>query len=373
MGGARPPAEPPVCPQYFGQSSTTPTLHSSINPVFAMIITRTPFRITLGGGGTDLPSFYEQHGGFVFSMSINKYMFIALNRRSIADRKIVIRYSQVETVDSIEEIKHPLAREALRLHDLRENIELTSIADMPGKAGLGSSGSYLVGLLTAIRAHIHKPAGAAEIAEEACHIEMDILKEPVGKQDQYMAAFGGFRTLDIAKDGRVDVGTIDMDVQTRNELVTRAGMYYTGIQRSATAVLKDQDRAAREAGRPDHQRVVDSLLHIKEIGHRIRDAFQQGDLDTFGKLMDEHWTHKQRMSPRISISALDELYERVKKEFGVLGGKIIGAGGGGFIMLYCPQKTRELDAFMAEHSMPRVAYAPAMHGAKVVSDLEDQE
>ncbi|MFH0880427.1 MAG: galactokinase, partial [Lentisphaerota bacterium] len=148
-----------------------------------MIITRTPFRITLGGGGTDLPSFYREHGGFIFAMCINKYMYLMLNRRSVADRKIVIRYSQVETVDSVEEIKHPLAREALQLHGIRENIELTSVADMPAKTGLGSSGAYLVGLLTAIRAYQQDPASHAAIAEEACHIEMDILKDPVGKQD----------------------------------------------------------------------------------------------------------------------------------------------------------------------------------------------
>ena len=334
-----------------------------------MIITRTPFRITLGGGGTDLPSFYEQHGGYVFTMAINKYMFIALNRRSVADRKIVIRYSQVETVDSVNEIKHPLAREALRLHGVNENIELTSIADMPARSGLGSSGSYLVGLLTAIRAYKSEPASLAQLAEEACHIEMKILKEPVGKQDQYIAAFGGFRTLDIDKKGKVQVGSVSVDFPTANELVSKARMYYTGVQRSATAVLKNQDSATREKKSVDHKRVVDCLLNIKDIGRKIQKAFETRDLDEFARLMHKHWEFKRKMSAAISLSMLDQLYEKVRKEFGVLGGKIIGAGGGGFLMLYCPTKGRQLDEFMLKHDMLRVSYFPTLQGSKVVSDM----
>ena len=334
-----------------------------------MIITRTPFRITLGGGGTDLPSFYREHGGYVFAMTINKYMYILLNRRSVADRKVVIRYSQVETVDGVDEIKHPLAREALRLHGVNENVELTSVADMPAKTGLGSSGAYLVGLLTAIRTYKREAVNTAEIAEEACRIEMDILKEPVGKQDQYMAAFGGFRTLDISREGKVTVEAAPVDSMLVNELSTKARMYYTGVQRSATAVLKQQDKAAREKSSPDHARVVDSLLKIKELGTRIKKAFDDRDLDAFGRMMDEHWMFKKSISSSISLSVLDSLYDEVKKRFGVLGGKIIGAGGGGFFMLYCPSQGRALDEFMAAHEMPRVSYMPSMQGAKVMADV----
>lgn len=334
-----------------------------------MIITRTPFRITLGGGGTDLPSYYDQHGGYIFSMCINKYMYLMLNRRQVTDRKICIRYSSVETVDTIDEIQHPLAREALRWVGIHDNIELTSIADLPARSGLGSSGSYLVGLLTALRAYKRESATPQQIAEEACHIEMNILKEPVGKQDQYMAAYGGFRVLEISKGGEVEVRSVPVDFMTVTELVTKARMYYTGVQRSATAVLKKQDEAAKEKQSKDHKRVVDSLTHIKEIGRRIEKAFVAGDLDTFGKLMDEHWAFKKAMSSRISLSVLDELYEVVKDRFGVLGGKIIGAGGGGFFLLYCPDKGRELDEFMASRDMPRVSFFPALQGAKVVSDI----
>lgn len=334
-----------------------------------MIITRTPFRITLGGGGTDLPSFYEQHGGFVFTMAINKYMFICLNRRSVADQKIVIRYSQVETVDTLGEIKHPLAREALKLHALDQNLELTSIADMPGKSGMGSSGAYLVGLLTAIHSYKNQVVSMHAIAEEACHIEMNILKEPVGKQDQYIAALGGFQVLEIARDGMVKTRPVSVDSITANELVAKCRIYYTGVQRSATAVLKTQDDAARKAASGGGGAVVDSLLQIREIGKKIEAAFLEKDLDQFARLTDEHWMVKRGLSQAISISSVDDLYDEVKKRFGVIGGKIIGAGGGGFLMLYTPDTTRNLDEFMAGHGMPRVSYYPSAQGCRVVSDL----
>lgn len=334
-----------------------------------MIITRTPFRITLGGGGTDLPSFYEAHGGYVFTMAINKYMFICLNRPAIGGRKVVVRYSKVETVDSAEEIVHPLAREAFKLHGLLENIELTSIADMPGKSGLGSSGAYLVGLLTAVRAYKNQTASAHTIAEEACHIEMNILKEPVGKQDQYIAALGGFQALEIDRNGKVATRSIPVDFVTANELATKCRVYYTGVQRSATAVLKSQDDSARQGGGPDKNAVVDSLLAIKEIGRRIETAFAERDLDAFARLTDEHWKQKQRLSNKVSISSVDELYNVVKERFGVLGGKIIGAGGGGFLMLYTPKDGRDLDEYMASHGMPRVSYFPSAQGSRVASDL----
>lgn len=334
-----------------------------------MIITRTPFRITLGGGGTDLPSFYREHGGYVFTMAINKYMYICLNRRPIAAPKIVIRYSSVETVDAIEEIKHPLAREALKLHNVRDHIELTSIADMPAKAGLGSSGSYTVGLLTAIRAYKRLPVDPQEVAEEACHIEIDLLKDPVGKQDQYIAAFGGFQELDISTDGKVKVTPVPVDFVTVNELVAKARVYYTGIQRSATSVLKAQSEAAAQKVKPDHARVVDSLQQIKAIGREIRQAFAERDLDRFAGLMDRHWMCKRALSAGVSLSVLDHLYDQVKAEFGVLGGKLIGAGGGGFVMLYTPDPSRALDEFMAAHGMPRISYFPSMQGTKVVTDM----
>jgi D-glycero-alpha-D-manno-heptose-7-phosphate kinase len=336
-----------------------------------MIITRTPFRITLGGGGTDLPSFYEKHGGFVFTMAINKFMYVFLHRLPVTERKSIIRYSQVEYVNGYDEIKHPLAREVLKLHDVREYIELSSMADLPARTGLGSSGAYLVGLLAAVRAYRRKSIEPTELAEEACRIEMDILKEPVGKQDQYIAAFGGFRTLEIDKHGHVTVGTVPVDSITAAELALKARVYYTGIQRSATAVLKNQDDAARKASSVDHVRVMESLCRIKELGHEICTAFKTGDVDAFGRLMDTHWQCKKNMSKMITLSVLDDMYLKVKNDFGVLGGKLIGAGGGGFLMLYCPTKGRELDAFMAAQGMPRVSFFPSMKGVSLVSDMTE--
>lgn len=334
-----------------------------------MIITRAPFRITLGGGGTDLPSYYEGHGGFIFSMTIDKYMYVMLHRLPPTERKSIIRYSQVEVVASVDEIKHPLAREALRLHGVRDHMELTSMADMPAKTGLGSSGAYLVSLLMAIRAYKRELTSLQQLAEEACHIEIDVLKEPVGKQDQYMAAFGGFCTLEIAPDGKVTVERVPVDWTTVLELVSKARIYYTGFQRSASKVLTGQDRAARTPGSADHSRVIESLHRIKAIGRGIRAAFADRDLDRFGALMDDHWTAKRALSRDVSLSVLDDLYDEVKNRFGVTGGKIIGAGGGGFLMLYTPRPGRDLDEFMEGHNMPCVNYAPTLQGVKVVSDL----
>ncbi len=292
-----------------------------------MIITQTPFRITLGGGGTDLPSFYRDHGGFVVTMAIDKFMYIMLHRLPVTERKSIIRYTRVEVVSDVSEIQHPLAREALRMHHVNDYIELTSMADLPARTGLGSSGAYLVGLLTAIHTYQRNAAPPADIAEEACRIEMDILGEPVGKQDPYIAAFGGFRTLDIARDGQVTVGTVPVDSTLALELAYKARMYYTGIQRSATSVLKNQHEAAARADRPDHARVVESLLEIREIGHEVHRALLDRDLDRFGRLMHQHWECKRRLSNAVSLSFVDELYETVRREYGVLGGKIIGAGG----------------------------------------------
>ncbi len=334
-----------------------------------MIITRAPFRITLGGGGTDLPSYYSQHAGYIFSMTIDKYMYVMLHKLPATERKSIIRYSQVEIVNAVDEIKHPLAREALRMHGLNDYIELTSMADMPAKTGLGSSGAYLVSLLMAIRAYKRNLTSPQQLAEEACHIEIDVLKEPVGKQDQYMAAFGGFCALEIDRDGRVAVDRAQVARDAVMELVAKARIYYTGFQRSASKVLVSQDRAARTPGNSDHNRVIESLHRIKEIGREIRAAFDLGDIDSFGRLMDAHWTAKRALSRDVSLSVLDELYDEVKKRFGVLGGKIIGAGGGGFMMLYAPKQNRELDEFMESHNMPCVSYSPTLQGVKIVGDL----
>lgn len=333
-----------------------------------MIVSRTPFRLTLGGGGTDLPSFYEQHGGFILAMGIDKYMYVVLNVPN-ADRLVRLHYTNSETVDSIDGLKHELAREAFRLHGINDAIEVASVADLPAGSGLGSSSCYLVGLLTSVRDYLRRPVPLQEIAEEACHIELNILKKPIGKQDQYMATFGGLTTLDIAPTGKVAVQHIPLEPASISTLVANTHMYYTNVQRNTVDVLKDQDQAMKEPKSQDRGRVEDSLLGIKEIGLAIRDAIVQGDFDQFGVLMDKHWQHKRKLSGKISNSKIDDLYEQLKRDYGVLGGKIAGAGGGGFLMLYAPANHKELTAHMASLGMKRLHYNVEFEGSKVITNV----
>ncbi len=293
-----------------------------------MIISRAPFRVTLGGGGTDLPSFYKDHGGFIFAVALDKYVNVVLNP-SVVDARIRLQYLQSEVVDDVSLLRHPLAREALRLHGIEQAIELASIADLPARAGVGSSGSYLVAMLTALRAYKRQTCAPEVLAEEACHIEIDVLNEPVGKQDQYMAAFGGLRTLVIDRDGKVKTEIVPVSPWALYELVANMHVYYTGVERSASAILQAQNAATKQPGHENHAAVIESLLGIKELGYQILDAIKTENFDDFGRLLDKHWQHKKRMSRAISLGVVDQLYETVRNEYGVLGGKVIGAGGGG--------------------------------------------
>ena len=333
-----------------------------------MIVTRTPFRVTLGGGGTDLPSFYGKHGGFIFAMGIDKYMYIMLNPPTL-DRKIRLQYSKSEIVDDVSQLQHDLAREAFRAHGIEQAMEASSLADLPAGVGLGSSSSYLVGLLTALRHYRRMPAPPQEVAEEACRIELDVLGKPIGKQDQYMAAFGGLTVLDIAKDGAVSVRAARTSPSTIFDLVANTHMYYTGVQRSAIDILADQNAALQQAGAKPTVQVEESLVRIKEIGHRILEAIEDENFDEFGRLLDAHWRFKRRMSEKITLGRVDEVYETVRERFGVLGGKIIGAGGGGFLMLYCPARHKALTGFMEAAGLRRLHYTFEFEGAKVAANL----
>lgn len=332
-----------------------------------MIITRTPFRVTLGGGGTDLPSYYEKHGGFIFAMGLDKYMYIMVNP-PIVDAKIRLHYTRSETVDHVSELQHELAREALRYHGIESRMEISSMADLPEGTGLGSSAAYLVGLLTAIRSYRRDYTSLQSVAEEACEIEIDILGKSVGKQDQYMAVFGGMTVLDIQRDGAVDVRTVELPSGSIDAFVANTHLYYTGVRRQASDVLKHQHQAMQE-GNSHRDRVEESLHQIKDLGYRILDAIEGEDFDRWGELLHEHWEHKKRMSDKISLSGVDEIYEHVRQEYGVLGGKIAGAGGGGFMMLYAPGHHRALEAFMASQGMPRLHYDVEHEGAKVLANL----
>jgi D-glycero-alpha-D-manno-heptose-7-phosphate kinase len=332
-----------------------------------MILTRTPFRVTLGGGGTDLPSFYRQHGGFILAVAIDKYMFMNVNT-PIVDDKIRVRYNQSEMVDHVDEVQHTLAREALRYFGIPNGIEIVSIADIPAGTGLGSSSSYLVGLLNALHTLTQDQATPQKLAEEACHIELDILNKPIGKQDQYMAAFGGLTALDITPDGTVCVTRLNLDVDLVESLEHNILMFYTHEIRDATTILRKQDDATRTRDRT----VVKSLREIKDIGLEIRDAVLKGNLRRFGELLDVHWQAKKRLSEGISNPQIDAWYELAKQN-GAIGGKISGAGGGGFLMLYCEENKACLREAMRRAGLRELKFRFDFEGSKVVFDVVSRD
>jgi len=336
-----------------------------------MIITRTPFRVTLGGGGTDLPTYYAKYGGFIFAMGIDKYMYVMTNPPGV-DRKIRLHYTQSEIVDHVSEVKHELAREALRFHGIEDGMEIASMADLPAGTGVGSSSAYLVGLLLALHQYRRAFVSLETLAEEACFIELNVLKKPIGKQDQYMAAFGGLTVLEIMHNGEVDVRQVSLRESAITEFVSRTHIYYTGLNRSALDVLADQN-AAMNGQLATRAPVENSLNGIKELGYRILEAIEAENFDQWGCMLHDHWEHKKRMSDKISASAWDEIYDEARARFGVLGGKIIGAGGGGFLMLYCPKDGRRLEDFMRSRGMPRLYYYLEREGAKTVANVSSTQ
>jgi D-glycero-alpha-D-manno-heptose-7-phosphate kinase len=333
-----------------------------------VIVTRTPFRVTLGGGGTDLPSYYGEHGGFIFAMGLDKYMYVIVNRPTVGS-KVRLHYSQSEVVDDVSELRHELAREALRAHGIRYAFEVSSIADLPAGTGLGSSSCYLVGLLNALHHDRRDYVPLQALAEEACHIELEILQQPIGKQDQYLATYGGLTVLDIARDGTVVVRQLRPSSSDISEFVAHTHIYYTGAQRDAREVLRDQNVAMQKKESANHGRVADSLHRIKDLGYRILEAVENSNFDAWGEMLHEHWQHKKQLSAKISLSKVDAIYDEVRERFGVLGGKIIGAGGGGFLMLYTPTHHAQLERFMEQHGMSRMHYTVEPEGTKVVAQM----
>ena len=306
-----------------------------------MIITRSPSRISLGGGGTDLPSYYRQYGGFVVSAAIDKYVYITLHDTFFEEG--IIKYSQTEHVKKLEEIRHPLIREALRLTGVSaEGLEITSMSDIPAGTGLGSSGSFTTALLEALHTHKKTFVPKQELAEQACHIEIDLAKEPVGKQDQYIAAFGGITCFEFLPDDRVQVTALQLSNEVLANLEDNLLLFFTGITRSASQILADQDSRTRSMD----QEMIDNLHFVKELGCQSRSDLEAGDLRKFADLMHVHWEHKKKRSGTMSTGAIDEKYELARAN-GALGGKLIGAGGGGFQMFYTEDKTRVRRAMRA--------------------------
>lgn len=332
-----------------------------------MIITRTPFRLTLGGGGTDLPSFYREHGGFILGAAIDKYMFLNVNT-PIIDDKVRVRYSNSELVDHVDKVQHSLAREAMQYFNISRGLEIVSIADIPAGTGLGSSSSYLVGLLNALHVLVQDQASPQKLAEEACHIELDVLKRPIGKQDQFMAAFGGLTILQIARDGKVEVKRLNLCVDLVESLEQNIVLFYTHDIRDATTILQRQDEATRH----NDQTVVGSLREIKDIGTEICSAISRGNLRHFGELMNLHWESKKRLSDGITNPQIDAWYALAKRN-GAIGGKISGAGGGGFLMFYCEEKKPQLRDAMRKAGLRELNFRFDFEGSKVIFDAVSRD
>jgi D-glycero-alpha-D-manno-heptose-7-phosphate kinase len=324
-----------------------------------MIIARSPLRITLGGGGTDLASYYGEHEGFLVSAAIDKYVYVTVMRPFKPG--VYLKYSALEQVAAVADVKHPIIREALQLLNLDvPQIEITTLADIPAGTGLGSSGSFTTALLKALFTHCRKVAHSQELAELACEIEINRLGEPIGKQDQYIAAFGGITCLTFHKDHRVTVQPLRVSMETMFDLEDNLLLFFTGFNRSAGSVLKDQhDRSqARDAD------ILRNLDYVKSLGYRSKEALESGDLVRFGELMHEHWEYKKRRSDAISNQQIDRWYSLAMKN-GAIGGKLVGAGGGGFLMFYARDRNRLRQA-MIEAGLEEVRFRFDFEGTKVV-------
>jgi D-glycero-alpha-D-manno-heptose-7-phosphate kinase len=324
-----------------------------------MIIARSPLRISIGGGGTDLPSYYEQHGGFLIAGAIDKYVYITLHQTFVDE--MIIKYSQLERVNSIGSIQHPIIREALKLLDISElSLELTSMADIPAGTGLGSSGSFTTALLKVLHHYRKSLMHPQKLAEQACHIEIDLLKEPVGKQDQYIASYGGINCFEFAQNGDVKAWPLKLSNEDLFNFEDNLLLFFTGYSRSAGSILKEQDQKTKGS---DSQ-MVENLHFVKDLGFQIKDALESGNPHKFGMLMNEHWQYKKRRSGSMSNKDIDDWYELALKN-GAVGGKLIGAGGGGFLMFYTEEKVKLRHA-MRNAGLTEVRFRFDFEGTKIV-------
>lgn len=324
-----------------------------------MIISRTPVRISLGGGGTDLPSYYRSNrGGFVVAGAISRHVYIAVNRHF--DDDIFLKYSQLERVPEVDRVRHPLLREAMRLTGVQRHVEISSMADVPARTGLGSSGSFTVGVLKALHAHQRHVVSNVQLAEEACRIEIDVLADPVGKQDQFIAAVGGVTGFEFRPDDTVEVVPVPMPEETRNRLEENLLLFFTGIRRSASEVLAEQDAKSR-SGDGGTARNLD---RVRQIGRESFEALAAGDLKWFATLMSDQWELKRSRTPSATTGAIDAWLRR-GLEAGAWGGKLVGAGGGGFLLFYSEHKA-ELRAALAELGLQEVRFTFDYEGAKLL-------
>ena len=329
-----------------------------------MIISRAPVRITLGGGGTDLQSYYSRYGGFLIAAAIEKYVFISANKRFYDS--IRLSYSRTEIIDDISQIKHRIFKKALELIGIEGGIELVSIADVPANCGLGTSSSFTVSLLNALHAYKREFITQKQLAKEACYIEIDMLGEPIGKQDQYIAAFGGITCLTFEKNGEVVVEPLRISGETLDQLESNLMLFYTGIERSASAILSEQDEKSLE----NDLDVISNLHRIKEIGLETRRALEKGDVNQLGELFHAHWETKRKRSQKMSDPFIDECYEVACKN-GALGGKIMGAGGGGFFVFFCNNSNKsKLSEAMKRIELKPMRFRFDLEGAKVLINMK---
>ncbi len=325
-----------------------------------MIIARSPLRISLGGGGTDLPSYYMKQGGFLISAAIDKYVYIILHKTF--DKELKLKYSEYEKVRTIREIRHPIIREAMTMLSIPDDcgLEICSIADIPAGTGLGSSSTFTTALLKALHEYKGDIVSTRTLAEEACEIEMERLKEPIGKQDQYIAAYGGIVSMEFRKDGYVWVDPMNLSNETFSDLEDNLMLYFTGFSRSASLILREQDEKSKE----EDPEMLKNLDYVKDLGLESKKALETGDLRKYAEIMNDHWEHKKKRSGGMSNPRIDEMYDYAKKN-GALGGKMIGAGGGGFLMFYTENRS-QLRRAMAKTPMEEVRFRFSREGARII-------
>lgn len=324
-----------------------------------MIIARSPLRISLGGGGTDVPSYYQEHDGFLLAAAIDRYVYVTVMRPFT--QGIYLKYSEIEQIKKVAEVKHPIIREVLMELKLKTpQIEITTLADIPSGTGLGSSGSFTTALIKALYAHYRKNIHPEQLAEMACQIEIENLGEPIGKQDQYIAAYGGITEFSFLKNGSVTSAPLNLSVQTVHDLEDNLLLFFTGISRSAGSILRDQV----EKSKINDSKMVDNLHFTKDLGYRSKEALLSNETRKFGELMHEHWEHKKSRSSGMTSDFIDNAYNQALRS-GAVGGKLVGAGGGGFLMFYANDKEM-LRSKMAELGLEEVRFKFDFEGTKVI-------
>ncbi len=328
-----------------------------------MIVSRAPVRFSLGGGGTDLPSYSAVHGGFLVAAAIDKYIYVSANRRFYDS--IRLAYSKTETVDSVDQIEHRIFREALRFAKITRGIEISSVADVPSNSGLGSSSTFTVALLNALHTFKQEFVSSLQLAEEACHIEIDVLKEPIGKQDQFIAAYGGITAFTFNTDGTVEVERVPIRPEVQDDLESNLLIFYSGVERQASSVLEKQGQNIQS----NQDNAVQRMHRIKELGYETRRILIKGDLDAYGDLLHEHWTNKRKLASNMTDAVIDEHYDAARAA-GALGGKLMGAGGGGFFMFYTrPADRRRVYDALGKRGLRPLRFRFDTSGARIVANL----